>query len=559
MKKTVILTFLILCASLPASADMEQPSLTKQQKILHVLNRLTFGPEPRDIARVKKIGIPKFIEEQLNPEKIQDSQCEKDLKDYKTLKLSNAELYKLYPPAEMVFKKQRAEGNPPTDEEVKAVNKKHQIILQDLTEAKLIRMVESRRQLLEVMDDFWFNHFNVSFQKNKVKWFLPTYEREVIRPRALGKFKDLLYAVAHSAAMLEYLDNAQSVIDARYVAEDDMMMYPKAARKEMSDKGKGKKKRGLNENYARELMELHTLGVDGGYSQKDVIEVARILTGWSYGSPQELKNGKAQPHEVFGFKFRANQHDQGVKTVMGKTYGPNGGEEEGSQLLDFLCEQPQTARFISRKLCRKFVCDNPPQELVDRVSKRFRETGGDIKQTLRAIFESPEFLDPQYYRAKVKSPAEFMASTLRVTGARLDDPLKVSRALYGMGEPLYLCEPPTGYPDEAKAWVNSSALLNRLNFSKNLLRQNSEDSDGPVFVDLPRLSPHLASGDGKAILKDFFKAFLGGDLSASTREVLLKKLDDPEISHAALDDQHKRYEAVQLGTLVLGSPEFQRR
>jgi hypothetical protein len=152
-----------------------------------------------------------------------------------------------------------------------------------------------------------------------------------------------------------------------------------------------------------------------------------------------------------------------------------------------------------------------------------------------------------------------MASTLRVTGARLDDPLKVSRALYGMGEPLYLCEPPTGYPDEAKAWVNSSALLNRLNFSKNLLRQNSEDSDGPVFVDLPRLSPHLASGDGKAILKDFFKAFLGGDLSASTREVLLKKLDDPEISHAALDDQHKRYEAVQLGTLVLGSPEFQRR
>jgi len=541
-------------------AEPAAPSLSQKQKTLHLLNRLTFGSTREDVARLRKSGIRKYIEEQLDPEALDDSRCEKELQSYGTLRLSSFELYKAYPPPEFVFKKGKGKSLGAGEDQVKALNQKIQVIHQELSEAKLVRMVESRRQLLEVMDDFWFNHFNVSFQKNRAKWLLTSYERDVIRPNALGKFPDLLKAVAHSPAMLEYLDNAQSVVDARYVPEGDMGMYPRNVVREMAPEGaKGKYKKGLNENYARELMELHTLGVEGGYSQKDLVEVARVLTGWGFTGPQEYLNGKAEAHQVFQFKFRASQHDKGTKTVMGQTYGPDDGEKEGDDLLDFLSRQPATARFISQKLCRKFVGDDPPSELVDRVARRFLATGGDIKETLRTIFKSPEFLAPDAYRAKVKTPLEFVVSALRATGAHLEDPSKVARTIGNMGEPLYLCEPPTGYPDTAKAWVSSSALLNRLNFGMSLLRQNPNDPDSPYSVDLLKLSPRLSSDDGKIILQDLFRAFLGGDVSKGAREALYKRLGDPAVSHAVLDDRHKRYEAVQLGALVLGSPDFQRR
>jgi uncharacterized protein (DUF1800 family) len=432
--------------------------------------------------------------------------------------------------------------------------------LDQLTQAKLTRILESQRQLQEVMVDFWFNHFNVTFQKNRDKWFITPYEQDAIRPYALGKFRDLLGAVAHSPAMLEYLDNVNSSVDARYVPADEMDEYPQMEKmmdQPMSADGKPKKSMGLNENYARELMELHTLGVDSGYTQDDVIQVARALTGWSIQGQGKPGQNDIDPDQIFEFKFRERMHDLGPATILGQPFDGSQGEAEGEAVLDLLAKSPATAHFIAAKLCRRFVYDDPPPALVDRVAQRFLDSGGDIRETLRAIFYSKEFMSPAYYRAKVKTPLEFMASALRVTNAQVTDPQKIAQILNLMGEPLYLCEPPTGYPDYAKAWVNSSALLDRMNFSLILLGNKPRS---PARVNLTQMDPTLSSGDdGKKILRGFFQALLDGQVSANTQKVLYSKLNDPEISHAVLDDRQKNFEASQLGALVLGSPDFQRR
>ncbi len=552
MRKSLFLLLGAIGFSLsgPISAATTGSSLTTTQKISQVLNRLSFGPKPGDAALVRRLGLKAYIEQQLHPETLDDSQCEADLELYPSLGLTALELFQKYPPAHPA-----QPGEKPNPDEVKAANQHIGEILDQLTEAKWVRILESRRQLQEVMTDFWFNHFNVTFEKNRDKWFLTPYERDVIRPNALGKFRDLLGAVAHSPAMLEYLDNVNSTVDPRYVPADEMSEYP-AMMKMMDDPANAKKSMGLNENYARELMELHTLGVDSGYTQQDVIQVARALTGWSFqgpGKPGQPEN----PAQAFQFKFRARMHDQGPATILGQIYDGAQGEAEGESVLDALAENPATAHLIAAELCRRFVCDDPPPALVNRVAQKFLASGGDIRETLRAIFYSKEFLSPKYYRAKVKSPLEFVASALRVTNAQLTDPQKLSGFLNLMGEPLYLCEPPTGYPDNAKAWVNSSALLDRMNFSLILL-DNKPHS--PAQVNLTALDPALSDGgDGKKILKGLFQAFLGGQVSANTQKVLFSKLKDPEISHAILDDKKKNFEASQLGALVLGSPDFQRR
>jgi len=250
-------------------------------------------------------------------------------------------------------------------------------------------------------------------------------------------------------------------------------------------------------------------------------------------------------------------HDRGTKTILGLTFGPDQGELEGEAVLDMLCKQPATAHFIATKLCRRFISDNPPESLVKNVAATFLKTNGDIKSCLCVIFYSKDFMDPRNYRAKVKTPLEFVASALRVTNAQLTQPEKAAQALNLMGENLYLCEPPTGYPDTAAAWVYSSALLDRLNFGLILL---SNRPNSPAEVNLVKLDNDLKSGnDGKMILNDFFKVFLKNQVSENTRNVLMKKLNDPEVSHAILDDKKKNYEAAQLGALVLGSPDFQRR
>lgn len=534
--------------------------LTYTQKCLHLLNRLTFGPKPGDLEKVKQMGPKAFIEQQLNPDSIDDSECEKALEAYPDLKLSSYDLFKAYPPAQFALKKAKLDGEDP--EKIKAINEKPRKILEELSAAKLTRIVDSNRQLEEVLDDFWFNHFNVSFQKNQVKWTLPSYERDVIRPHVLGKFRDLVGAVAHSPAMLEYLDNATSTVDPRYVPEDEMSAYPQMMAMMDNRTGKPKQSAGLNENYARELMELHTLGVDGGYTQQDVIQVARALTGWSFQGPYFLLNPNHKyidPATIYEFQFHPKMHDRGEVVVLGQKFGPELGdksaENEGEDVLTLLCRQPATAHFIALKLCRRFVSDNPPESLVKKVADTYLKTDGDIKEMLRTLFNAPEFYSPKVYRAKVKTPLEFLASALRTTNAKLDDPVKLSQYLGAMGEPLYQCEPPRGYPDDAKSWISSSELLDRMNYGLGLLSNNRSQAS----VDLPQVVPAVQSSDEKKVLGGFFKAFLQNQVSASTRRVLLKRLKDPEITHASLDDRNKEIQVAKLGALVLGSPDFQKR
>jgi uncharacterized protein (DUF1800 family) len=369
------------------------------------------------------------------------------------------------------------------------------------------------------MVDFWFNHFNVFAGKGPTRLYLTEYERDVIRPHVLGSFRDLLGATAQSPAMLFYLDNWQSAAPksdrsnrrGQIIRRPGM---PVAAQP-------NRPARGLNENYARELMELHTLGVDGGYTQKDVQEVARAFTGWTI----------EMPRQGGGFRFEPRIHDDGEKVVLGHRIKA-GGKKDGEGVLDILAAHPSTARFIATKLARRFVADVPPAELVDRASARFRETRGDIREVVRTIVTSPEFFAAAAYRAKVKSPYEFVASAARAANVDVVSALPLVQALRELGMPLYFCQPPTGYPDRADAWVNTGALLNRMNFAVALTEGKLRGVKRSTPVDVRGTSP------GDAI----FQAALAGDVSDSTRATVARATT-----------------AAQSIALILGSPEFQRK
>ena len=320
-----------------------------------------------------------------------------------------------------------------------------------------MRAVYSDRQLQEVLTDFWFNHFNVDARKNRDRFLLTAYERDAIRPRVLGTFRDLLEATARDPAMLVYLDNWMSASETGSV-----MPSRRAPGRDAAERKKAP--RGLNENYARELMELHTLGVDGGYTQKDVTEVARAFTGWTIENPRRGS----------GFRFEPRMHDPGAKVVLGHTIKAGGGESDGEQVLDILAAHPSTARFIATKLARRFVSDVPPPALVDRAAARFRETRGDLREVTRTILTSPEFLSPDAYYAKVKTPFEFVVSSLRATATDVQDARPIVRELQQLGMPLYMCQPPTGYKDTADAWVNTGALVSRMNYALKLARNDKD-------------------------------------------------------------------------------------
>ncbi len=483
------------------------------------------------------MGVDAWIELQLNPDRIPDADVGERLKAYPSLTMTGEQLMDAYPN----MRQKRRLGlfggaKPPKD------------VVLEMSAAKLLRADMSERQLQEVLTDFWYNHFNVSAAKNQDKWLFIPYERDVIRPRVLGKFRDLLGAVAHSPAMLIYLDNFQSTIDARYApvgAQEDIAEMEGA----MSKDGKGRRKLGLNENYARELLELHTLGVDGGYTQKDVTELARILTGWTVERPNKKNADRVSDVQ---FRFNRRMHDPGGKVLLGVPY-VRSGEAEGEKALDRLARDPHTARFIALKLCRRFLADVPPPELVDRVAKRFHETDGDLRETYRAIFYAPEFREKRFFRAKVKTPLEFVASALRVTGAEVRDPEKVARSLDGLGMPLYRCEPPTGWPDRAEPWVNAGALIARLKAAQNLFNRRP---DAPVSASPEAALGDADRGDGRALVLRLTKAYLGGVVGERTMEALNKRLDDPEISGARLDDERRVYRLDRLGALVLGAPDF---
>jgi uncharacterized protein (DUF1800 family) len=446
--------------------------------------------------------------------------------------------------------------SPKQQETLLSLDNPQQVVSNELLEGRLLRDTYTERQLLEVMTDFWFNHFNVFIGKGADRYELTSYERDVIRPHALGKFEDLLVATAHSPAMLFYLDNWLSVgpesdfalgvpkhpanmnWQRRYPMRQSPPPRPKANRS------------GLNENYGRELMELHTLSVNGGYTQHDVTEVARVFTGWT------LK----EPRQGGGFYFDERKHEPGNKVVMGHRIKPKG-EKEGLEVLHLLARNPSTARFICTKLAMRFVSDNPPPALVDSMAKTFLKKNGDIREVLKTMLYSPEFWAPDVYRAKVKTPLEFVVSAVRASGADVTNALPLTRQLQNMGMPLYGAQPPTGYSMKADAWVNSSALLDRMNFALTL---TGDRVKGTQVNDGLMLRGASAPTDPQQTLAALETTLLVGDVSKQTHDTIAARLQDPglhtpKISQRRADDPARPPNVGMIEGLLLGSPEFQKR
>jgi uncharacterized protein (DUF1800 family) len=650
----------------PAAMPMDA-----QKRAVHALNRLTFGPRPGDVERVAQIGVDKWIDLQLHPDKIDDSALDARLAPFRTLNMGTKEIVENFPPEQVIRqiadgkasmprdptkravyeaqlqryedKKERkqdaAKGNAataagqdasaagndsnnnadgskddggkpddpdqmqrrekrrianlkaqelldlPADERMKqilqmspeeqralastrgakgdaltdgmspkqketvmALNNPQQVVVNELMQAKLLRAIYSERQLDEVITDFWFNHFNVFINKGADRYLLTSYERDAIRPHVLGKFEDLLVATAKSPAMMFYLDNWLSVGPNSEIALG--ITTHRYGHGPQNRPRKGKQASGLNENYGRELMELHTLSVNGGYSQKDVTEVAKVFTGWTLEQPK--KGGD--------FHFEPRMHEPGDKIVLGHRIKSNG-EQEGLEVLHLLAHNPRTAHFISQKLAVRFVSDNPPPALVDRMTETFLKKDGDIREVLRAMFKSPEFWSPDTYRAKVKTPLEFVISSVRASGAEVDDGHALVATLNNMGMPLYGMMPPTGYSMKADTWVNSSALLGRMNFALGLASGKVKG----VKVDSAILDMRTAAGttvgtmDPLQALAALENSLLAGEISKQTHDTISKQLDDPTISQRKLDDPKRPPNIAAITGLILGSPEFQRR
>jgi len=565
--------------------------LTDKQRILHVLNRLGFGARPGDVERVKAMGLDNYINQQLSPDKISDSVAENKVADLTTLNMSTAELYGKFPQPGQLLRQLQARGmlpenladarenrvkgganakpaeapkveamsgpemksdapknnqtqppaNPLENEKYREVVQKYyrenglqqpQRIITELQASRILRAVYSERQLQEVMVDFWTNHFNVFANKGADRWLLTSYDRDTIRPFAMAKFSQLLEATAKSPAMLFYLDNFQSV---------------------SPDAGAGRlrpqqQRRGINENYARELMELHTLGVDGGYTQQDVQEVARCFTGWTILQPRggaaavSALIARAGEYEAIRrtagtFIFNMRAHDDGEKMVLGHKIPAGGGMKDGLMVLDILAHHPSTAQFIATKLVRHFVSDNPPPALVDRVAATYKKSDGDIREMLKTIFFSKEFNSLEAYRAKIKRPFELVVSAIRTLGAETNGGPGTHQWIARMGEPLYGFQTPNGYSDSAESWVNTGGLLERMNFGLALASNRVQGT---------KVNLSKTSGDQAKVMDEYLKTILAGDVSPATREALVKQISQSD-------------PATKVIGLILGTPEFQRQ
>ncbi len=584
-----------------------QKKLSKDDQILHALDRLTFGPRPGDVERLKKIGLKKWIFEQLHPDRMSENPVlEARLQALESLRMTPLEALQHYPAPAMIraiangkqpmpddlllrasierfitrykIKQAQAAGlpAPPKDasaelepvrtleevlspaelaivrannnqeekrqllmsmppervedmliamkpgerlrlfppapsairREIFLLNGPQQVVAYDLLDAKMLRAIESTRQLAEELDDFWFNHFNVFYEKGADRFLIPEYERLAIRPHVLGQFRDLLEATAKSPAMLFFLDNFESVrpdLDA--------------------NDPKRKVKRGLNENYGRELMELHTLGVNGGYTQKDVTEVARCFTGW----------GIQEPRKGGGFFYNDKLHDKGEKIVLGHVIKAGGGIDDGEQVLDILARHPSTAHFISKELAQRFVADNPPESLVNKMAQTFLATNGSIREVMKTMLDSKEFWSEGAYRAKVKTPFEMVVSSARALDANVIDGWALANQVGTLGEPLYRKLEPTGYSNLGSEWVNSAALLGRMNFAFQLAQNHVES----VKVDVSRF------GDDP---NEVAKRLMFRAMSQQTRAAIDKALED-----------NKQKNPAMVAALVIGSPDFQKR
>jgi uncharacterized protein (DUF1800 family) len=529
----------------PTATSLSLPvsSLPADRQIRHALDRLGYGPRPGDVERVRTMGLAAYIEWQLSPRRIDDPAIEPALAAYSVLDRGAAQLVQEYPQLAPQARQRLAQGEMSRQElmEMYPPERRPAIITAQMQAARVTRAILSERQLEEVMVDFWFNHFNVYAQKGAVRWMLPAYEREAIRPHALGRFRDLVLATARHPAMLFYLDN--------WLSTRDGLIIPGGAN--------AGRRVGLNENYARELMELHTLGVDGGYTQQDVVEVARCFTGWTIDRPQQ--GG--------GFLFRPLAHDNGAKRVLGQVIPAGGGQQDGERVIDILVRHPSTARFIATKLARRFVSDDPPAALVDRAAAAVQRSDGDVRTVLVTIVTSPEFWSPEAYRAKIKTPLEVVASAARALDARLAPAgsgtevlagggVALAREVAKLGAPLYEAQPPTGYSDRAEAWVNTGALLARMNFALALAHNRFPGAR----VDLARFLEGADRRQPARVLDRLLAAILHGEASPRTRAVLASELDSAEITRTTTDDRSpKNTDVEKLVALVLGSPEFQRR
>jgi uncharacterized protein (DUF1800 family) len=681
-----VLACALVASSLPAALAQTRTAkpqrMTEEQRISHVLNRVAFGARPGDTERVAKMGVEKYLEQQLHPELIDDAAAEARLADLEVLKMSSGELLAKYPQPNFLIKQMQREGKLPSDladlrdnrknpepsaknadamkpsdastpgaamnapgatananpnnpnpanpaaidpnraeyrQAVAEFYREHNLMMPqrvtaELQASRIMRAVYSERQLQEVMVDFWTNHFNVYAPKGADRWLLVSYDRDVIRPHAFGKFKDLLVATAQSPAMLFYLDNFQSVSpnaqqnqrrSAARFNQNPLLNNALAARRDRAPQQPGalpapqRARRGINENYARELMELHTLGVDGGYTQKDVQEVARCFTGWTIMDPRGAANyaGFVEAGKSGTFYFNPRLHDDGEKMVLGHKIPAGGGMNDGLMVLDILAHHPSTAKFIATKLARKFVMDNPTPELVNRVAAAYLKSDGDIRETLRAVFTSPEFNAPENYRAKIKTPFELAVSAIRALGGDTNGGPAIHQWIATMGEPLYQYQAPTGYPDTAEQWVNTGALLSRINFALALVSNRIPNTR----VDLSRfaVSPQGATAlDKSRVIDQFASVILQGEISPRTKASLIKQLDEAAANpsaapqptapvpasamtanapgdqlnaapgarrNAALRGQVAANnnapvsEIARIAALILGSPEFQRQ
>ena len=588
----------------PADYTAFRHKLSKDDQIVHALDRLAFGPRPGDVEAVRKLGLKKWIDLQLHPERIPENpEVARRLEPLESLRMSQSDAERNYPNPQMIraiatgrqampedpvtraavervirrLKARKDAADPNATEPVTpldqilardeirtlrtgtldqkreflaaipeskiddlvialppglrfqlmpvaepALRRKmmlmtapQQLIAYDLSEGKLARAIFSNRQLEEQLADFWYNHFNVYLEKGADRFLVPTYEREAIRPHLLGRFRDLLEATAQSPAMLFYLDNWESV-------GPDTQRRPANAKRPA---------RGLNENYARELMELHTLGVDGGYTQKDVTEVARCFTGWTIRAPQQGGD----------FFYNDRVHDKGEKIVLGVRIPAGGGRDDAEKVLDILAAHPSTAHFISRKLAQRFVADDPPPQLIEKMARKFHDSHGDLRAVMKTMLDSNEFFSQGAYRAKVKTPFEMIVSAVRATGAQVDTAFPLANQIAQMGEPLYRKLEPTGYSSANAEWVNSAALLGRMNFALALVQNRVPG----VKVDASKYG-----GDPG----DIARMVLFRDATPETRAAIEKALAGQQIKNPGAAPN-----PAMVAGLVLGSPDFQKR
>lgn len=659
--------FAVVTPAFPFGSDEKRPlkPLTEDQKILHVLNRLGFGARPGDVEKVKAIGVEKYIQLQLDARSIDDSAAENRVKGLEVFGMTTAQVFAKYPNPGALLRQleggRQAQAAARQKQEEKAVSgekkpgeegkngatkdeqrerrqKLQQLyreydlrpaaqIVPQIAANRVLRAVYSERQLQEVMVDFWQNHFNVFSGKNAVRWYIPSYERDVLRKNALGNFKDLVIGTAQHPAMLFYLDNFESVSPNAQPAGNGRggglqrqlqngQLDPRVRErikqrqgitdaeldqriKRAQNMGQRRRERGLNENYARELMELHTLGVDGGYTQKDILEVAKAFTGWTIADARGYRRAAASmikgeedkrlarlqrqagvPDNIESGQFYFNErwHDKDAKTVLGQKIA-EGGVKDGLKVIDILVKHPSTAKFIARKLAVKFVNDSPSEALVGRVAEAFQRSNGDIRSTLQALFSDREFFAPENYRAKIKTPFELAVSSVRALGADTNASPAFLAMLNKLGEVPYGYQAPTGYPDTAEDWVNTGALLERMNFAVAIASNRIPGTR----IDLKQFEGR----DKSQILDRAIGEILDGEVSDGTRSTLLKQIERPlpevkagteladaEPEMAQTPTQRRRRgmgrqarllepsgnaEVFKIVSLVLGTPEFQRQ